>query len=216
MQHCPICGRENLASAFACGGCAATLERPAKAPAQAPRIWSRIATCVLVCVALIAAFYVSLISSAKGLTLSESSMVSASIDLLEQKGYKKDAFLLRHVAVFRSTDNWLNSTVAKENAYAATNFPFEVITLYPDFFTYPLDDTERAAILLHEAQHLKGADEPEAYAFVWKARHDLGWFGPEYESGVVLPNVRRQTREAAPHLFVCTLQRGSDCTETFP
>jgi hypothetical protein len=70
------------------------------------------------------------------------------------------------VAVFRANDNWLNASVEKENAYAATNYPFEIVTIYPDFFRFTVDDTERAAILLHEAQHLKGKDEKESYEFV--------------------------------------------------
>jgi hypothetical protein len=49
-------------------------------------------------------------------------------------------------------------------AYAATNFPFGVITIYPTFFKYPVDDIERATILLHESYHLFGDDEKFAAA----------------------------------------------------
>ncbi len=62
------------------------------------------------------------------------------------------------MSVVRGNDNWLNASTKYENAYAATNFPIEIMTIYPEFFTDTLDDTERAAILLHEAQHLKGAE----------------------------------------------------------
>ena len=80
-------------------------------------------------------------------------------EVLKEKGFTDEAFLLEHVAVFRGNDNWLNASVEKESAYAATNFPFEIVTIYPDFFKYPKDDIERAAILLHESKHLEGKDE---------------------------------------------------------
>ena len=115
--------------------------------------------------------------------------------------------------MFRANDNWLNASVAKENAYAATNFPFEIMTLYSDFFTYPVDDTERAAILLHEAEHLKGKNEHDAYEFVWIHRKQLGWTKEVYKVSPVWRNVRRQTLENVPNLFVCGEKEFSDCTE---
>ena len=121
--------------------------------------------------------------------------------------------MLEHFAVFRGTDNWFNSLVPKENAYAATNFPFEIMTVYPDFFAYPVDDVERAAILLHEARHLKGGDEKDAYEFVWKNRFKLGWTKEGYYNSPVWKNVRRQTREYAPGLFACPGNDFDDCTE---
>ena len=121
--------------------------------------------------------------------------------------------MLENLAVLRSNDNWLNASVAKENAYAATNFPFEIMTLYPDFFTYPVDDTERAAILLHEAEHLKGKNEHDAYKFVWTHRQQLGWTQEAYVRSPVWRNVRRQTVENVPELFVCNGNEFNDCTE---
>ena len=107
----------------------------------------------------------------------------------------------------------MNASVAKENAYAATNFPFEIITLYPDFFTYPADDTERAAILLHEARHLRGKDEADAYRFVWEHRKQLGWIEKQYSGSAVWRNVRQQTHETVPDLFVCDKNINGDCDE---
>ena len=101
----------------------------------------------------------------------------------------------------------------KENAYAATNFPFEIITVYPDFFAVSTDGTERAAILLHEARHLQGAGEKAAYEFVWQNRRQLGWTKDKYFNSVIWRNVRRQTREYAPDLFVCEKNDFQDCTE---
>lgn len=87
------------------------------------------------------------------------------------------------------------------------------MTIYPDFFEYTQDDTERAAILLHEAQHLKGADEKEAYEFVWRRRKQLGWTKENYRDSVVWRNVRKQTIEFAPNLFICDGSESGDCTE---
>jgi hypothetical protein len=50
---------------------------------------------------------------------------------------------VRTVVSYRRTDNWWNQYVGHHAAYAATNFPFGVVTLYPAFFRYAVDDTER-------------------------------------------------------------------------
>ncbi|MGH9819264.1 MAG: hypothetical protein ACRD43_03765, partial [Pyrinomonadaceae bacterium] len=118
-----------------------------------------------------------------------------------------------HLTAFHATDNWLNASVQKENAYAATNFPFEIITLYPDFFTLSIDYTERAAILLHEAKHLQGKDEKGAYEFVWKNRERLGWTSDRYHSSEIWQNVRKQTKDYSPFLFTCDFKEFGDCTE---
>ena len=173
----------------------------------------RAAVCLLVCIAAIAGFYSTLVFSASPLTSEEKRKTQDAIRILEEKGFSTEVFLLKRLAVFRNNDNWLNASVEKENAYAATNFPFEIVTLYPDFFTFPVDDTERAAILLHEAQHLMGEDEKTAYEFVWKNRKKLGWAGENYANSVILTAVRKQTKEIAPLLFVCDVNPHGDCTE---
>ena len=173
----------------------------------------RAIVCLGVCLAAFLGFYLSLIVSAKSLTIEEKATVRSAIRILKEKGFSGDAALLDNFTVFRSNDNWLNASVEKENAYAATNFPFEIMTLYPDFFTYPVDDTERAAILLHEARHLAGKNEHDAYEFVWKNRKQLGWTKEKYAASVVWQNVRKQTRDNAPNLFVCDGNELGDCTE---
>ena len=183
-------------------------EKPASS-----RVLRRIVICLIVCIIAVAGFYVSLVFSAKGLSYEERKSVYSAIDIIENKGFTEEAFLLRRIAVFRSNDNWLNASVAKENAFAATNFPFEIVTIYPDFFSYPIDDTERAAILLHEARHLKGDDEVEAYEYVWKNRKKLGWTSETYFSSIVWTEIRKQTRDRVPGLFVCTVNAYADCTE---
>jgi hypothetical protein len=173
----------------------------------------RAAVCFAVCLALILTFYISLLASSGGLTIEQKHTVRRAIALLKDKGFDDEVFLLEHLTAFRADDNWLNSSVAKESAYAATNFPFEIMTLYPDFFTYPADDVERAAILLHEACHLQGKDEKDAYEFVWKNRKQLGWTKEQYSESVVWKNVQQQTRDHVPGLFVCETNHFNDCTE---
>jgi len=167
---------------------------------------------VIVSVAVIAGFYLSLLVSAERLPYAERGKIAAATDLLESKGFTREVFMLRHLTAYRGSDNWLNASVAKENAYAATNFPFEIMTVYPDFFTYPLDDTERAAILLHESKHLAGKDEHDAYEFVWKNRYKLGWTEDAYAYSPVWQNVRSQTVEAVPEMFNCPDRPRGDCT----
>jgi hypothetical protein len=151
--------------------------------------------------------------SSKPLAYDEKITVKKTIEILEAKGFENEVFLLRRLTSFRANDNWLNASTRDENAYAATNFPFEIITIYPEFFTVPLDDTERAMILLHEAQHLKGADEKEAYEFVWRSRKNLGWTRETHGASKIYINVEKQTREIAPNLFRCDWVKSGDCTE---
>jgi hypothetical protein len=172
----------------------------------------RSAIFVLVCIATLAAFYASLLLSATPLSVKEQERVTAAIEIIEKRGFINEAYLLRDLASFRNNDNWLNASVPKESAFAATNYPFAIITLYPDFFAYPTDDVERAAILLHEARHLKGYDEEDAYEFVWRNRKYLGWTEENYGGSVVWQNIRGQTREYAPNLFVCNFNPYGDCT----
>jgi hypothetical protein len=176
---------------------------------------SRVVICIAVCGTVILGFYLSLTASAKPLSPEQGYQVRRALAVLNEQGFSDEIFLLAHFSVFRSEDNWLNASVAKENAYAATNFPFEIITLYADFFTYPVDETERAAILLHESRHLRGEDEHDAYKFVWLNRKQLGWTREKYARSEVWQNVRKQTRENVPELFICDgndLEMG-DCTE---
>jgi len=173
----------------------------------------RAAVCLLVILGTVAGFYASLVLSASSLDREQRRTVEKAIAHLERSGFTSDAFLLRQVTVFRSNDNWLNASVEKESAYAATNFPFEIVTIYPDFFRFTVDDTERAAILLHEAQHLRGKDEKEAYEFVWKNRKQIGWVSDPYAKSVIWRETRKLTKEQVPSMFVCDVSEYADCTE---
>jgi hypothetical protein len=216
-KKCPSCKLVNFAAAETCARCGFALDgeqiiQP-KTPSPASRILRRGAVCVVVILCALVGFYLSLIISAGRLNYDQKKQVERAIGILDEKGFSNEAFLLSYVTAFRAEDNWLNASVTKENAYAATNYPFEIMTVYPDFFTYPVDDTERAAILLHEAKHLQGKDEKEAYEFIWKNRAKLGWSKDKYRDSPVWQNVRKQTREYVPSLFVCDVNEFGDCTE---
>jgi hypothetical protein len=166
---------------------------------------------ILLCILSI--FHSSLLVTSQPLRADETEQVGRAIDLLEAKGFRSESFLLRRLTVFRNTDNWLNSLSSNENAFAATNFPFNVITLYPDFFSRAKDDTERAIILLHEAQHLYGADEHEAYDYTWRNREKLGWTILTHGTTESYISVETLTRETVPELFTCADKMWNDCTE---
>jgi hypothetical protein len=189
---------------------------PSKRRNPKRRILRRIAVFLFAAGFAVVGFYLSLVLSAERLSLDESRALNKAIAVLDEKGFHEETFLLKYFAVYRSTDHWLNVSVEKENAYAATNFPLEIMTLYDDFFRYPMDEVERAAILLHEAKHLEGADEKEAYEFVWNNRARLGWSREKYRDSVIWQHVRTQTREYVPNLFVCNFNEFNDCTESRP
>jgi hypothetical protein len=100
-----------------------------------------------------------------------------------------------------------------KEAYAATNFPFEIVTLYSEFFDVATDDTERAAILLHEAHHLLGSGEEQALESTWRERGRLGWTADAYSGSKVWKNTRELTQNYVPKLFQCGSDQRSDCME---
>ena len=173
----------------------------------------RFLSAVLIAAIILCAMYFSLVQSAEPLVAAQHSKVQTAIDILAEKGFDREVFLLRRTVVFRASDNWLNSTAGHENAYAATNFPFQIVTLYEGFFTRTDDDTERAMILLHEAQHLQGASEAGAYETVWRSRKKLGWTRDSYGGTRVWQNVLEATKQNAPQLFRCEFNQSADCTE---
>ena len=155
----------------------------------------------------------SLFASSQPLTHDQKRMVQQAIDVLERQGFDRNVFVLRHLAGFRASDNWWNRYVGHADAYAATNFPFEMVTLYPDFFTKSVDDVERAAILLHESYHLAGRNEEAAFAGVWRAKSKLGWTRERYGHTRAWRNVTELTAKHAPKLFRCGYEGNEDCIE---
>lgn len=215
-KKCAACDLINFPNAHHCVRCRSPLtDTKATKTQSGSSVVSRIVICVAVCVAVVLGFYLSLMASAKGLSPEQGYQVRKAIAVLNERGFSDEIFLLAHFSILRGEDNWLNASVAKENAYAATNFPFEIVTLYPDFFTYPVDEIERAAILLHESRHLRGEDEHDAYQYVWMHRKQLGWTREKYAESVVWRNIRKQTMDNVPELFACDgndIETG-DCTE---
>lgn len=222
-KKCPNCHVINFSHAEDCIRCGvqlAAIEMNRCAASLTPqsslgrKILKRAIICVVVCVVVVFGFYLSLLFTSKSLDYNEKQTMKRAIAVLDEKGFSKEVFLLRYLTSFRGNDNWLNASTREENAYAATNFPFEILTIYPDFFTIPQDDTERAMVLLHEAQHLKGADEREAYEYVWRNRQKLGWTRETHGFSKTFLNVEKQTREFAPELFRCDWNKNFDCTES--
>ncbi len=219
-KPCPRCHLKNSKNAKSCVKCLYYFREVSTANVNKhssktlfSTILRRAVICIFVCFFTIAGFYFSLIFSADSLESDQAASISRAISVLEEKGFTDEVFYLKRLTVFRASDNWLNASVAKENAYAATNYPFEIMTIYPDFFAYTTDDTERAAILLHEAKHLQGFDEQVAYEFVWKNKKQLGWTKENYRRSVVWTEVRKQTKEYSPNLFICDFNQFNDCTE---
>src|SRR5262249_37437336 len=140
-------------------------------------------------------------------------LVMQSIRLLEGSGFSREVVMLRHFANYRATDNWWNRYLGHHQAYAATNFPLGVVTLYAPFFNVPTDDTERAAILLHEAQHRWVAAEETALEVVWREKSRLGWTAGNYGSTRVWRNTREWTATSVPELFRCGSARQADCIQ---
>ena len=219
---CVNCGLVNGAADEQCRRCGALLaddEPPLPGglkaePVVQPRrrgllkrlIWITSATLIVLIV-----WYLSLLMTSERLQPDQYLKVDVAIALIEQGGFTREGFVLRHAAMFRSTDNWWNRWLGHRDAYAATNFPFEIVTLYPEFFNVPVDDRERAAVLLHEARHLLGDGEEAALRTTWMGKQRLGWTKDQYQQTQVWDNTERLTRAQFPYLFQCGLDGKSDC-----
>jgi hypothetical protein len=223
-KKCRSCGLINFASEPLCHRCSAPFDEEngaAEAPDETSKkldraaIWflKRLGSAVVIAAVILCGIYLSLLQSAEPLSGEQAAEVERAVKVLEERGFDCEVFLLRHTVAFRASDNWLNETTGHENAYAATNFPFQIVTLYESFFTRPIDDTERAMILLHEAQHLMGAGEEAAYEYVWRNKKKLGWTSDKYAGTRVWQNVFDFTRQYAPDLFRCNFNPAGDCTE---
>jgi hypothetical protein len=215
--NCIHCGLPNLRSEGKCEYCGRSLT-PFKG-ARPPRNYRRLIFKSLLRIfglTLILLFlgYASLITTSEPIRIDEQEQVDQAIDLLGKKGFEKEAFVLRNLVRYRATDNWWNNWVGHQDAYAATNFPFEVVTLYPQFFSDPVDDVERAAVLLHESYHLFGYGEPRAFEGTWRERQRLGWVRETYKATAVWNSVKQSTMRWAPQLFQCGPDGNGDCTES--
>ena len=233
-RKCANCGLVNFATAAECKRCAAPLgatwavsaddasealeahaagEEVLKEGKRRRSLLTRAAAVVCMTLAALVLCHASLLWTSEAATVEQRIEVRRAVDLIERSGFGREAFLLKHATNFRTTDNWWNNYMGHEEAYASVNFPFEVVTLYYDFFNYPADDVERAVILLHEARHLTGAGEEEALAAVWRDKARLGWTKDKYGRTRVWKNVSEFTRSHAPKLFACGADGQQDCYE---
>ncbi len=219
--RCRECGLVNFASVGECKRCGASLaeEGPtevttAEVEIVPKRSLAKRLTWILGMTGVILlVYYLSLLLTSDSIKWQQRQVVEHAIAVLEQKGFSKEVFVLRHLVSFRTTDNWWNTQVGHHDAYAATNFPFEVMTLYPEFFDTARDDTERATILLHESYHLFGGGEAKALEGVWRNKGRLGWTADKYGETKVWKNTRDLTMSEVPQLFRCGLEGNSDCIQ---
>jgi hypothetical protein len=219
-NKCLRCGVVNVATDKTCRRCGASLNGVDSAENDLPGepvkrrgigrrlLWIAGTTTLLLFIA-----YMSLLLTSDDLSYDQRQTVNAAITLLEQNGFGKQAFVLNRLVRYRGTDNWWNRYVGHHDAYAATNFPFEVLTLYPEFFQHSVDDNERAAILLHEAYHLLGSGEEAALEGVWRNKQRLGWTAEKHSLTKVWINTRDLTMAQVPNLFSCGQDGKSDCTQ---
>ncbi len=212
---CPHCKLYNELNEFQCRRCGKSLTAQ-RASAASPDPHKFTFGRTLLRIALLAAFfmiawYASLLKTSAPLVAEQRQAVERAITILQQHGFTTEATLLRRVTTYRATDHWWNYQFGHPQAYAATNFPFEVMTLYPDFFHKTVDDTERAVILLHESYHLRGQSEETAYAETWRAKEKLGYTAVRYSKTRVWNNMRDDTLTYAPALFTCGASAQEDC-----
>jgi hypothetical protein len=201
-----------------CRRCGASLTGEASAAADSGdvrkrRIGRRLIWIFGTTLVLLFVFYLSLLLTSDDLGFDRRQTVRNAIAILKQNGFDKEAFVLGNLVKYRATDNWWNRFVGHRDAYAAANFPFEVVTLYPEFFDVAVDDTERAVILLHESYHLFGSGEDAALEGVWRDKQRLGWAADKYGQTRVWSNTRELTVARVPKLFQCGNDGHSDCIQ---
>ena len=218
-RKCAKCGLVNKNEDENCRRCGFSLDEPSPALPAGDEyadkrslvkrlIWILVTTTLVLFLS-----YLSLLLTSNELDYEKRQTVEKAIGLLTARGFNKQAFVLGRLATFRGTDNWWNRWIGHRDAYAAVNFPFEVVTLYPEFFQDSVDDLERAAMLLHESYHLLGSGEAAALEGVWREKHQLGWTAKQYSQSRVWNNTRDLTMAQVPSLFMCGIEGKSDCTE---
>lgn len=219
-NKCAQCGLVNAPTDSVCRRCGAefnvepiVVSRTAEQsePRKSRGFLKRVAWIIGATLTILVIFYLSLLFTSDSLQPEQRDQVQRSIAILEQKGFSSEAFVLRYLASYRISDNWLNAYVGHRDAYAATNFPFEVVTLYSDFFSLPVDDTERAAVLLHEARHLLGDGEEAALELTWKNKRQLGWTEDKYGQTRVWDATDDLTRPRFAYMFSCGADGQTDC-----
>jgi len=217
-NKCAHCGLVNFATDENCRRCGSVLSigetssvEVEATPQRKRSLLRRLSWILSTTIVLLFVLYMSLLLTSEELAYERRETLKQAIAVLEQKGFAKQAFVLNHLVMYRDTDNWWNRYVGHHDAYAATNFPFEVVTLYPEFFNVAVDDTERAAILLHESYHLAGSGEEAALEGTWRDKQRLGWTADNYGKTKVFINTRELTATGVPRLFQCGSDGHSEC-----
>ena len=219
-RKCAQCGLVNFAVNETCRRCGAALtaadlmeqeQAIAIEPVEKRGVRRRVLWLIGVTWTIVFVWSRSLVFTSDALELNQRQVVRQAIAILEHAGFSKEVFVLRQLTNYRATDSWWNQYQGHREAYAATNFPLEIVTLYPAFFEVAVDDTERAVILLHESQHLFGFGEEAALERVWHEKQRLGWTAESYVQTRVWRNVREWTGASIPTLFQCGADGHSDC-----
>jgi hypothetical protein len=219
-RKCAQCGLVNSAVHETCRRCGAVLiqadpieQETAVEPIRKHGVRRRVLWFIGVTWLIVFVWSRSLVFTSDALETNQRYAVARAITLLDQAGFSKEVFVLRQLTNYRATDSWWNLYEGHREAYAATNFPLEIVTLYPAFFDVAADDTERAVILLHEAHHLWGLNEEDALERVWREKQRLRWTADAYGETKVWRNVREWTESGVPALFQCGADSHSDCLQ---
>jgi hypothetical protein len=221
-RKCTNCGLVNRGNDAVCRRCGepfvlsddvppASYEIPPEEKRRGRTFLRRVAWVMSATLVILIIWYASLLTSSDSLKPDQRAEVQSAIDIIQHGGFTREAFILNHLTSFRSSDNWLNAYIGHRDAYAATNFPFEVVTLYPDFFAVPIDDHERAAVLLHEARHLSGDGEEDALRFAWQNKQRIGWAADRYGQTRLWDATARLTKASFPYYFQCGANGNGDC-----
>lgn len=219
-RKCAQCGLVNFAANETCRRCGVALtaadlmeQETAVEPVKTHGVRRRVMWLIGVTWAIVFIWSRSLVFTSDALELNQRQVVAHAIAIVEHAGFSKEVFVLRQLTNYRATDSWWNLYQGHREAYAATNFPLEIVTLYPAFFDVAVDDTERAAILFHESNHLLGLGEEAALERVWREKQRLGWTADNYGQTRVWRNVREWSESSVPALFQCGPDSHSDCMQ---
>ena len=130
-NKCQLCGLVNAASDENCRRCGALLTgdvtdvaadvRTEQRPEKKRGILKRLLWIAGATLFLLFSFYLSLRVSSEDLGYDQRQIVARSLVILEQKGFGSEAGMLKHLATYRSTDNWWNKYVGHDAASAVND-----------------------------------------------------------------------------------------------
>ncbi len=160
-----------------------------------------IAVAAIVAVALTIEYVTSVFGT--NLTNDQAKVVNKAIAVLDPVPTLVDEAWVLHSAKYRTNKPPYLAAICAfaSGCFAAAHLGF--LFLDDQFFAPDLlhDSVERAAVLLHEAYHLEGGNEHDAYANVWVNKERFGWTRDPYSGYFLWGQVEAQTRHYAPELF---------------